>query len=134
MFLLSSRTLLAKDPDLEAAAAAADVVVDVQVAEAVEAQVIVTSESLGVAQVVVQHTAVGMVVLQLQLTAEALAAHLPKLLMVAEVRHLTVVVGMVVVVDTETHREVAAGLPGGKKKLFDDALCLSGPLRLRYNV
>jgi len=100
---------------------AVDEVVDAQVAEAVEAEPTVTSESSVVDQVV--GTAVDSEVPQLQHMAEASVAHHLQLPMV-ELLHT---VEDMVAVDTETHQEVAAANLGGKLSL-DDALFLFGPL------
>jgi hypothetical protein len=93
---------------------AVDVVVDDQVvAEAVEVQPTVISGSSVVDQALVvldTAAAADTEVPQLQPMAEALVAHLPKLLM-AELPPTAVVVDMAVV-DTETH-QVAAANPGG---------------------
>ena len=112
---------------------AVDVVVDDQVvAEAVEVQPTVISESLVVDQaLVVLDTAADTEVPRLQLMAEALVAHLPQLLMV-ELPPTVVVVDMAVV-DTETHQEVAVANPGGNHSTL--TLCSYSILfRLWYNL
>lgn len=116
------RTLLARALDLEAAAA--DVAVDEQVAEAVEAQPTVISESSAVEQVVVVDMAVDSEVPLHQLMAEVSEAHLPQLL---TVELPPTAAADMAAVHTETHQEVAAANPGGKL-LHTDALFPSGPL------
>jgi hypothetical protein len=115
------KTLRVRAQDL-AAAAAVDVVVDVQVAEAAEAQPTVISESSAEDQVVVVDTVADLEAPQHQLTAVDLADPLLQLPTVVELLHTA---EDMVVVDMETHQVAAASLGG---KLSHDALFLFGPL------